>query len=223
MAVLTAQDVRKLGENIIIKQAIKKFNLPENYDYPTLLTHFKEAYDNETNEEKKEQCINTKLVIQRHIAQEQVKRNGKFSLIEAIPFVKPCPECNGLGEYIKFYKRKIDCRYCNGKGTAIITCTACKGTGKFKNKSGRIVPCRECNRPGETGTTIPVGKKKVLCTHCSGTGEFYQPVISFDIEKTTLCSKCNGTGFIKEDNKSVALNPVIPSNLGEQIKKNISE
>jgi hypothetical protein len=230
----TAQEVAEARLIISVIESRKMLDFEtEDYSLSELLLHYKEIDD--ANIKNPKFLADSKNILTRKDLEKQVEKTGKF-VIDS-PFGDlTCPHCTGGGERYKFFYKSVsvDCKFCT-KGELIIPCKACKETGTYVNpKSSNPdgVPCIRCNKEDpksgidpETGeTTILVGKRRVKCRSCRGSGRFEKFVIDSFIKSTTHCKPCRGKGFIPEKKRNKPIdNPVIPADLGKEIKKAVAQ
>lgn len=236
----TAQEVAEAKLITSVQEAKKILDLESiaNFSMQDLLTNFDDVFS--TKMEKGEtkdlkQIIDSKNLLLRLQVESQVEKYGKFTL--QVPYDTACIYCSGAGERYKFFYKsvEVDCKYCD-HGELIISCKDCKGTGTYVNPkappNSKGVPCTTCNQkdpksgidPETKETIILVGKRRVKCRVCRGTGRFEKFVIDSHIKSTTYCKHCRGKGFIRKIKKNKQIdNPVIPANLGQEIKKAVAQ
>ncbi len=173
--------------------------------------------------------LEAKTELIRHVVSSQMKAQRYFEIVS--PFKNSCVACRGAGEIFKFNEKtvKVNCHICAGKKGIIIKCKSCKGTGRFKKRwksgGGVDVTCKICNGKG---------RRFVKCVECEGKGYKLKPVKHYTLKSTTPCKHCNELGFTKNKSKKKVPkpfkapksavhfrkpdNPVLTSNLAEQIK-----
>ncbi len=178
--------------------------------------------------------MEAKTELIRHLVSSQMKAQRYFEIVS--PFKDSCVSCRGAGEIFKFNLKEVivNCHICAGKKTIKVKCAKCKGTGRFKKKwksgGGIDVTCKLCNGKGS---------RVVSCLECGGHGKKMKLVKAHTLKSTTPCKHCDGLGFTKNKPKlknkipkpsrppksAVHFrkpdNPVLTSNLAEQIKTSI--